>query len=58
MPLFQASVLNSHLRLQDAQQLEEAYHKFTAYFHNPVIQENIRNSKEEQFQATFLHLHR
>src|SRR5690606_10692852 len=27
---------------------------FRAHFHNPVIQENIRNSKEEQYQAGFL----
>jgi len=54
MALFQSSVLKDHLRLQDLQQVDEAYQKFTAFFHNPEIQENIRNSKEEQFQATFL----
>ena len=54
MALFQSSVLKDHLRLQDEQQVDEAYLKFTTFFHNPEIQENIRNSKEEQFQATFL----
>ncbi len=54
MALFQSSVLKDHLRLQDEQQVEKAYKKFIAFFHNPEIQENIRVSKEEQFQATFL----
>ncbi|MDR2861553.1 MAG: hypothetical protein LBV07_03270, partial [Syntrophobacterales bacterium] len=30
------------------------YSQFAAYFHNPDIQENIRNSKEEQSQEGFL----
>ncbi|CAM4089455.1 hypothetical protein [Gillisia limnaea] len=54
MALFQSSVLKDHLRLQEEQQVEKAYKKFTTFFHNPEIQENIRGSKEEQFQATFL----
>lgn len=54
MALFQSSVLKDHLRLQEEQQVDRAYKKFTAFFHNPEIQENIRGSKEEQFQATFL----
>ena len=54
MALFQPSVLKDQLRLQDEQQLNAAYKKFTGFFHNPEIQENIRSSKEEQFQATFL----
>ncbi len=28
--------------------------KYTKYFHNTTIQENIKNSKEEQYQAKFL----
>ena len=54
MALFQASVLKDQLRLQDEQQVDKAYKSFTSFFHNPDIQENIRSSKEEQFQATFL----
>jgi type I restriction-modification system DNA methylase subunit len=54
MALFQVSVLNTYLKLQEKQKLANAFKKFSKYFHNPVIQENIRNSKEEQFQATFL----
>ena len=54
MALFQASVLNKYLNAQDQKPVAKAYKAYTAYFLNPVIQENIRKSKEEQFQATFL----
>ncbi len=54
MALFQISVLNTYLKLQEEQKLAIAFKKFSKYFHNPTIQENIRNSKEEQFQAIFL----
>ncbi|WP_405326414.1 Eco57I restriction-modification methylase domain-containing protein [Leeuwenhoekiella sp. LLG6367-2.1] len=55
MALFQNSVLNKYLKAQDDRVIAKAYKIFSAYFLNPVIQENIRKSKEEQFQATFLH---
>jgi len=55
MALFQASVLNKYLKAVDPKKISKAYKAFSAYFLNPVIQENIRKSKEEQFQATFLH---
>ncbi|NJY62867.1 N-6 DNA methylase [Salinimicrobium sp. CDJ15-81-2] len=55
MALFQVSVLKNYLKLQDDQAVDKAYKSFTSYFHHPEIQENIRKSKEEQFQATFLH---
>src|SRR5690606_12257866 len=54
MAFFQNSVLNKHLKGQDAETIKTAYQKFTAYFHNPVIQQNIRDAKEEQFQEGFL----
>ena len=54
MAFFQNSVLNKHLKGQDAETIKIAYQKFTAYFHNPVIQQNIRDAKEEQFQEGFL----
>lgn len=54
MAFFQNSVLNKHLKVQDAETVKAAYQKFTAYFHNPTIQQNIRNAKEEQFQEGFL----
>ncbi|MFV8357997.1 Eco57I restriction-modification methylase domain-containing protein, partial [Flavobacterium sp. XS1P32] len=39
---------------QDTDQVQKAYKKYSKYFHNAAIQENIRNSKEEQFQEGFL----
>ncbi len=54
MALFQNSVLNKYLKTQDKTVIAKAYKKFTKYFHNPTIQQNIRESKEEQFQEGFL----
>ena len=54
MALFQTSVLKTYLAQQDATIVERAYKKYTKYFHNLTIQENIKNSKEEQYQAKFL----
>ncbi|WP_367769118.1 TaqI-like C-terminal specificity domain-containing protein [Flavobacterium sp. WC2421] len=54
MSLFQPSVLKKYLSQQDTALVQKAYKKYTRYFHNAVIQENIRNSKEEQFQEGFL----
>ncbi len=54
MALFQTSVLKTYLAQQDATIVERAYKKYTKYFHNATIQENIKNSKEEQYQAKFL----
>ena len=54
MKFFQHSVLNKYLKTQDEKKIDEAYSQFTSYFHNAEIQQNIRNSKEEQFQEGFL----
>jgi type I restriction-modification system DNA methylase subunit len=54
MSLFQPSVLKKYLSQQDSDQVLKAYKKYVKYFHNITIQENIRNSKEEQFQEGFL----
>jgi type I restriction-modification system DNA methylase subunit len=54
MSLFQNSVLNKYLKGLEPEKVKEAYEKFTIHFHNPEIQENIRNSKEEQYQGEFL----
>src|SRR5690554_2105705 len=54
MPLFQKNVLKDYLKNQDQQAVDNAFSIFTAYFHDAGIQKNIRSSKEEQFQATFL----
>ncbi|PHR13191.1 MAG: restriction endonuclease subunit M [Aequorivita sp.] len=54
MALFQTSVLKTYLAQQDRAIIERTYKKYTKYFHNATIQENIKNSKEEQYQAKFL----
>ncbi len=54
MSLYQSSVLSKYLASQDASEVANAYTKYTQYFLNNEIQQNIRNSKEEQFQEGFL----
>ncbi len=54
MSLFQQSVLKQHQKLQDKTLVEKAYKKFSKYFLNPAIQDNIRSSKEEEYQGIFL----
>lgn len=54
MSLYQSSVLNKFHAAQEEAQITEAFEKFSAYFLDPARQENIRNSKEEQFQEGFL----
>lgn len=54
MSLFQKSVERKYINELDAALIEEKYAEFQAYFGNAAIQENIRNSKEEQFQEGFL----
>ena len=54
MPLFQSSVLKKYSSAQDQTLITTAYEAYKSYFFNPHIQENIRNSKEEQFQEGFL----
>jgi type I restriction-modification system DNA methylase subunit len=54
MGLFQHSVLNKYLKEANQDEMQAAWKKLVAYFQNPVIQQNIRESKEEQFQEGFL----
>ncbi|MCD4790534.1 MAG: N-6 DNA methylase, partial [Bacteroidales bacterium] len=54
MAFFQNSVINKHLKALDKEVVKAAYAKFRDYFHNPEIQQNIRDAKEEQFQEGFL----
>jgi len=53
MSLFQNSILRKYLKGTD-DKVCAAYKRYIAYFHNPEIQENIRNCKEEEFQDGFL----
>jgi type I restriction-modification system DNA methylase subunit len=54
MALFQHSVLNKYLEGIDGKKVDQAWDIFTSRFHDPEIQQNIRNSKEEEYQAGFL----
>lgn len=54
MSLFQSSVLKKYLAAQDQDSIASAFETYKAYFLDLTIQENIRNSKEEQFQEGFL----
>ena len=54
MSLFQKSVEKKYLNELDSVLIDKKYKEFQDYFGNPSIQENIRNSKEEQFQEGFL----
>ncbi len=54
MSLFQKSVEQKYLKQLDSKLIAAKYNEFKSYFGNPEIQENIRNSKEEQFQEGFL----
>ena len=54
MPLFQSTVVSKYLKSQDRIKLVEKWELYKSHFLNPVIQENIRNSKEEQYQEGFL----
>lgn len=54
MALFQKTVISKYLQTQNPENLTAKWDLFRAHFHNPLIQENIRNSKEEQYQEGFL----
>lgn len=49
MPLFQKSVLNKYLEILDDTKVQSSYDKFTAFFHNETIIQDIKGDKEEQF---------
>ncbi len=54
MTLFQNAVLNKFLLNVDEHELDKAWHNFCMHFHNKEIQQNIRISKEEEYQDGFL----
>lgn len=54
MALYQKSVLNKHIKQLEQPKVSKAYKKYVKYFLNPTIQDNIRNSKEEEYQGIFL----
>ncbi len=54
MSIFQKSIVKKHISSENPEVLKSKWNLFTSYFHNATIQENIHNSKEEQFQEGFL----
>ena len=54
MQIFQRNILNKYIEVLDDEMIVERYQQFADYFLNPERQENIHNSKEEQFQEGFL----
>jgi len=54
MGFFQDTVVNKYLKTNDSNIINQAYIRYKEHFHNLKIQENIRNSKEEQYQGEFL----
>ena len=54
MELFQKLILEKYINLQDKKAVNIAYEKYQKYFFNTERQQNIRESKEEQFQEGFL----
>jgi type I restriction-modification system DNA methylase subunit len=54
MALFQQTVLKKHIESLDSNKIDQQWEKFKSIFHNVEKQNNIRNSKEEQFQEGFL----
>jgi len=54
MSLFQNNVVKKYTNTLDKKILEQKWHLFTTIFHDIAKQENIRNSKEEQYQEGFL----
>src|SRR5680860_1901910 len=54
MSIFQSSVVTKYLKTQNKEKIAIQWALFKNHFHNPTIQDNIRNSKEEQYQGGFL----
>lgn len=52
--LFQKNIIKKYLATLPEEQTNEAWNKYQQYFLNPAIQQNILQSKEEQFQEGFL----
>lgn len=52
--LFQKNILKKYADAAPQETVAQAWQQYKQYFLNPEIQENIRQSKEEQFQEGFL----
>ncbi|QYJ69240.1 Eco57I restriction-modification methylase domain-containing protein [Flavobacterium litorale] len=54
MPLFQNAVLTKYKNTQNKATIATQWARYQKHFFSPVIQQNIKNSKEEQYQGEFL----
>lgn len=54
MALFQHNIVEHYIATFNPQKVAQAYEVYKAYFLNPEIQKNIRQSNEIQFQEGFL----
>lgn len=54
MGLFQQTIVKKHLQNLNKTLIEQHWLNYQKHFHNLTIQENIKNSKEEQYQGEFL----
>ncbi len=54
MQIFQRNILNKYIESLDVSMIQDRYMRYSDYFLDPTIQENIHQSKEEQFQEGFL----
>jgi len=54
MALFQSAVLQKYLSGLNEDEVNESWETFAAHFHNPVVQQNIRDAREEAYQEGFL----
>ena len=54
MALFQNSIISKYLTTQNKEFISEKWNIFQQYFLNFNVQDNIRNSNEEQYQGEFL----
>lgn len=52
--LFQKNIIKKFMATMPKEQTDEAWAKYQVYFLNAEIQQNIQQSKEEQFQEGFL----
>lgn len=54
MSIFQNTIFQKYLKTLNQETINQKWEIFKGHFHNAEIQENIRNSKEEQYQGEFL----
>lgn len=54
MPLFQQSVLKKYINDLNKDRLNQAWIAFSKHFHDPAIQNDIRNLKDEEYQEGFV----